>query len=346
VAGALAARTQHGRHLPIVALLPLALLLAGLAAWLVPAPARAQGANQPESCRVGAYLTGLHDFNPINDTFQADLWLWSVCADPARRPLDTMEFVNADDVNSRLPVRLERDGVIWASSKVRGTFRHDWNERNFPFDRQTLTIILEEGGDDVSQIVYQPDRGNSGFSGAIDVPGWRITDFSLNARDATYNTTFGDPALPEGGASTYSRLTIDVGIARTDISGFFKLTAVVYAAFVLSLLSYVLHLESATVLSAQMGLLAGALFAAAVNLLTASSAIEGPRGLTLVDKIHITVILYILAATVVAVLSRLLVERGWTKAQLARLNSRAFVIAAVSFVAINVALIAMAARAG
>jgi hypothetical protein len=95
---------------------------------------------------------------------------------------------------------------------------------------------------------------------------------------------------------------------RADLSGFFKLTAVVYAAFVLSLISYVMHLETTTAISPQVGLLAGALFAAAVNLVTVSGALGSASGLTLVDKIHVLVLVYILTAAVVAVISRMLVE--------------------------------------
>jgi hypothetical protein len=94
------------------------------------------------------------------------------------------------------------------------------------------------------------------------------------------------------------------------------------------------------------GLLAGALFAAAVNLVTASGALGSASGLTLVDKIHVLVLVYILTAAVVAVISRMLVERGWTKAAIARLNHRVGVLAATSFVVVNALLIAAAARGG
>jgi len=148
------------------------------------------------------------------------------------------------------------------------------------------------------------------------------------------------------GVSLYNRLTFTIDLARDDLSGFFKLTAVVYAAFVFSLISYLMHLETTTAISPQVGLLAGALFATAVNLVTASSVLGTASGLTLVDKIHVVVLVYILVAGVVAIVSRVLVERGWTAPAIARLNSWAGLMAAVSFVLINVLLIAAAARSG
>jgi hypothetical protein len=107
-----------------------------------------------------------------------------------------------------------------------------------------------------------------------------------------------------------------------------------------------MHLETTTAISPQVGLLAGALFAAAVNLVTASGALGSASGLTLVDKIHVVVLVYILIAAVVAVVSRVLVERGWSPAAIARLNYGVGLMAAISFVAINVLLITTAARGG
>lgn len=254
-----------------------------------------------------------------------------------------MEFVNADDVEVLLDVL---DSPSWASPEVRGTFRHDWDERNFPFDRHTLMIAMEEGAADVRRFVYEPDTANTGVDPEIQLPGWSITDLALRGSTTTYATTFGDPSLPTGGSSEYSRLTLEIGVARDDLSGFFKLTAVVYAAFVFSLITYVMHLETTTAISPQVGLQAGALFAAAVNLVTASGALGHASGLTLVDKIHVVVLVYILIAAVVAVVSRVLVERGWTPAAIARLNYRAGAMAVISFVVVNALLIAVAARGG
>ena len=331
------------RHVPfLVPLLAIATALAALW-WLPVPPALAQPDDAPAVCRVGAYLTTLHAFDPEADTFDADMWLWSVCPAADRRPLETMEFVNADQIDVLMDVL---DSPSWASRKVQGTFRHDWDERNFPFDRHTLVIGMEEGDEDVRQFVYEPDTANTGIDPSLQLPGWGITDLALRGSTTTYATTFGDPSLPEGGSSEYSRLTLEIGLARNDLSGFFKLTAVVYAAFIFSLITYVMHLETTTAISPQVGLLAGALFAAAVNLVTASGALGSASGLTLVDKIHVLVLVYILIAAVVAVVSRVLVERGWAPAAIARLNYRVGAMAAISFVVVNALLIAIAARGG
>ena len=316
--------------------------LASLCGWSVDAPAMAQEPPGPDRCRVGAFVTSLDAFDPAADTFQATLWLWSVCPNADRRPLATMEFVNADDVETQLDATQARGTATYSSRKVRGTFRHDWDERNFPFDRHTLAIVLEEGIDDARRFVYEADTANSSIDPAIHIPGWQLTAFDVNTTLTRYETTFGDPDLPPGDSSEYSRLTLAMGIKRSDLSGFFNLTAIVYAAFVLSLVTYVMHLESMTIVSHRVGLLAGALFATAVNLVTASTALGSAGGITLVEKIHIVVLIYILVAAAVSVIVRVLVDRGWSEAAIGRLNYLVGAISAVSFIAINAVLITAA----
>ena len=69
-------------------------------------------------------------------------------------------------------------------------------------------------------------------------------------------------------------------------------------------------------------------------------------GLTLVDKIHVMVLVYLLGAAVVSVASRLLLDRGMESAAIAALNLRVGAIVAISFVALNALLIVLAVRGG
>jgi hypothetical protein len=304
----------------------------------------AQTETAPATCQVGVYLRSLHSFDPIVDTFGGDLWLWSVCPSEDDQPLHTMEFVNADDTAILLDVP---GNPFWANRNVDGTFRYDWDERDFPFDRHTLTIQMEEGVDDVRKFIYEPDLVNSGIDPTLELPGgWQITGWSLTGGSNSYNTTFGDPELPAGGASEYSKLTLSIDLARNDLSGFFKMTAVVYAAFIFSLVSYAMQMDTTSGIGPRVSLLAIALFSAAVNLINASNALGTSSGLTLVDWIHFTVLIYILIAAAVTVISRLLLGRGWTVADVTRLNYRLGAVATLSFVVINISLVRQALALG
>jgi hypothetical protein len=307
-------------------------------------PTLAQSGTAPATCRVGLYLRDLHSFNPSADTFGAGLWLWSLCPTPDLQPLQTMEFVNSDNVAVLLDVG---DDPLWTQRNLGGTFRYDWDERNFPFDRHTLTVELEEGVEDVHRFVYDPDIANSGVDPALQLPGgWRMTGTTLVGSTKTYDTTFGDPDLPAGGSSEYSRLTLSIDLQRSDLGGFFKLTAVVYAAFFFSLISYLMHLETTTGIGPRVSLLAIALFATAVNFVNASNYLGTTSGLTLVDKIHVMVLVYLLVAAIVTVASRVLLDRGMEAGGVAGLNLRLGALVIISFIALNALLIVLAVRGG
>ena len=326
------------------AILAAASILAVLCALPNAPPTLAQSDAAPATCRVGLYLRDLHSFDPTADTFGADLWLWSVCPTAELQPLQTMEFINSDDVAVLLDVA---DDPRWTQRNVDGTFRFNWEERNFPFDRHTLTIDLEEGVEDVHGLVYDPDTANSGVDPELQLPGgWRMIGTTLASSTKTYDTTFGDSDLPAGGSSEYSRLTLSIDLQRTDLGGFLKLTAVVYAAFFFSLISYLMHLETTTGIGTRVSLLAIALFSTAVNLVNASNALGTASGLTLVDKIHVMVLVYLLVAAIVTVASRLLLDRGVEAADIAALNCRVGALVIISFIALNALLIVLAVRGG
>ena len=68
----------------------------------------------PRTCKVGAYVISLYDFDFAKGTFGADLWLWSTCPSADLKPLDVMDFVNATQVTRSLPATSERAGVFWS----------------------------------------------------------------------------------------------------------------------------------------------------------------------------------------------------------------------------------------
>lgn len=327
----------------MLALAPLAWVM--LCWLLAPRPAAAQEAAAPAECKVGAFVIAIHSLDFARGTFAVEMWMWSVCPTGVASPLETMDFINADAVTASHVSAGERNGTVWSSRKVTATVRQRWDLTDYPFDRQTLQIQMEEASADASSFAYEPDNENSAVHSGIAIKGWKIVSFSLEPSMTTYDTTYGDPAAEAGGSSRYGRLTLKVGIERTEVASFFTLTVVVYAAFLFALSSYFVHLEGLHIVSPQMGLLAAALFAAAINMGRANASLSSASGLTLVDKIHFIVFGYIIATGVVVVVSRLLVDRGWDQAAVARLNYRAAAIAAVTFVAANALLIGMAVTA-
>jgi hypothetical protein len=334
----------------------LVILLFALSGWLwgqaptIAAPVQ----SSPQTCRVGVYVVGLRDLDMVKSTFTSDFWIWAVCPSKDLKPLESMEFVNAKDVKTSYESLVERkdkfgqfneqDKVYWHQKKVSGQFSHHWNVGNFPFDRHTLEIPIEEALNDTTTFTYTPDAKNSSYREDLQIEGWKLGQFALQPSKASYNTTFGDPNLSQA-QSTFSRLVVSIDVQRSTIVSFFKLNAVVYIGFVLSLVTYFLDPIQISLISARISASVGSLFAVVVNQRAAESFLGRTETLTLTDQIHVSAMAYILFSIVISIYARVLIECKREKSAL-RMNKIGAYFAGISFVVLNIVLIAHAAIAG
>ena len=320
------------------------LVLATLGAILcAPQPARAsQAAAAPRTCQVGVYLISLYDFDLMRGSFGADLWVWSTCPDQTVKPLEVADFENATQLQQRLPATFNRSGTYWSYVKVSGIFRHHWNVRSYPFDRQDLHIVIEHTADPSTTFSYTAYREGSKPSPEIMLDGWRITNFQIGEQKYIYDTVFGDPAFVGKKQSDYSRLVVTVSLARTKRWSFLKLVAGVYVAFALSALSFLLGPYDG---GRRTGLLGGTLFAVLVNQRVAESVLGRVEQLTLLDIIHVVAMIYIFAIAIAGIYAQRLFNNG--QEEPARRSDRIGLwVTSISYVIVNIALLAAAAIRG
>ncbi len=303
--------------------------------------------HRPDRCLVGAYLVNLSDFNFSSHTFNADLWLWTHTS-PAqhRKPLKTIEFTNAVRISSALDSTTDKEGVRWAQQKVHGTFRHLWDFRNFPFDRHTLEVRFEESTADTSAMMYVPDTQNSSYYKDMQLDGWKITKFEIDRTPVVYSSTFGDPGLKPGSRSEYTGAKLRITIERTELTSYFKLTAVAYVAFLLMLITCFIHMDNQDrvldSLGIRINLLGGSLFSCVLNMTYSSSVLGADDGITLVDKVHILVLVYIVLAAILAVFNRTMLTKGSSEHKLRQIDRWAAAFSIVTFIAMNALLLTQA----
>jgi hypothetical protein len=310
--------------------------------------------DSPQSCRLGIYLVSLSDFSMADKSFNADFWTWSVCPSKDLKPLESMEVVNSKSVNTaynsveekldQLGVIKQNDKIYWTQQKVVASLRHDWKIENFPFDRQTLEIPIEETKLDSTAFNYIPDIENSSYRKDMAVDGWRITNFKVVEKKVTYQSTFGNPDLKAAGESNYSRVSILISMTRDNKLTFLKLIAGVYAAFATILLAF-FH-DGKEGFGSRTSLLVGSLFTVLISMKGVNAVLGESNVLTMVDAIHITTLGYLIAAVLVAFYSRHLCEKGQSK-KAARLDRRIyFSIFAISFAIFNIVMIVNALIVG
>ncbi|MDO9413393.1 MAG: hypothetical protein Q7T81_12550 [Pseudolabrys sp.] len=309
------------------------------------------GQTQPERCKVGIFVVDLHEVDIQKKIFGSSFWLWSLCGNDKRNPLKTIEFVNANSTNAALDATLPRGDQFWSSRKIGGSFRNDFDVRNFPFDRHELTITMEEGVDDTREFQYEGDVAKSGVDPRVKLPGWRVTGFKLSQAERDYNTTFGDPSLPGNASAQYGRLVAEVHIARDSFTSFFKMAAVVYVAATLALLSFLFYLDAPSSFGSRISFLGGSLFATVINMRVSSAELGSNVGMTLIDMIHLTSLTLIITATILTIVAdrRLGSNRAGDtvlRDQVRRFDLHNMIICGSVFIVANIVLISHAAIIG
>jgi hypothetical protein len=294
-------------HVPRLRLAALLLLLALL-------PLRqANAQDAPTVCTIGVNVEDLYDLDMARDTFGAVLWLWSVCPSDALAPLGSITFPTASGGLSLGPIEAETqaDGQEYASRRVQGTFRFNWDMNDYPFDRQRLTIPIDESGYGAARLTFEPDHQGSFVSPGVRerLDEWAVSDLELSASVTEDPSTFG---LPDPEWSRYARLEAAIPLERANLVNFLKLTSGVFAGVFIAFLSFFYDPNDRSGFGGKLGLLVGVLFAVLLSLRGADASLGDAGHLTLVTAIHLVTLAFIVLLAIVALRDRRRVERGMT----------------------------------
>lgn len=236
-----------------------------LVLMLVGVTFQAGAADGPATCRVGINVAALYDLDPARGSFAADLWLWSLCPDQELSPLSRVELPTAKAGLQLGPLHGEAvAGGYYESRQVRGVFRHQWDMRRYPFDRQRLVVRLEETELGAARLVFAADTKDSFVSAGIDpeLSEWRVDDFRVAAGSEQQESSYG---FPEAEPSRYTWLEATIDLQRSGVLTFAKLTLPVFAATVFAILCLYFDPRQPSSFQNQVPILVAVLFATIIN---------------------------------------------------------------------------------
>jgi hypothetical protein len=268
------------------------------------------GGGAPATCRIGINIEELYDLDLAADTFGAVLWLWSLCPSAQPAPLETIALPTGSSLDlGELRGSPAGEAGHYQYRRVQGTFRHDWDMSHYPFDVQRLVIPIDESDLGSSVVVFEPDIESSFLSDAIrsELEEWSISDLALEASVDEVPSTYGLPdAQPEG----YARLEAAVVLERAHLLTFLKLTAGVFAAALIALLTLFMDPRDGGAFSSRLGVLAGVLFGILLSMRAADAFIGDATRLTLVSNIHLVGLALIVVIAASSLIERRRIERG------------------------------------
>lgn len=282
-----------------------------------------------DTVKIGIYITSIYDLKLGDESYGVDFWMWVLYKNDSLAPLETTEFVNAKEYTYSLPYIEKRGDLFWGSQKCKALVKNPWNIENFPFDRQKIHIELEESDKDTSAMVYLADIKNSTFDKTININGWEIIDFNIEAVTHTYQTTYGDPELI--GESSYPEAVITLLLERDNFGLFIKLFTGVYVAFLISLMVFFIDPVD---IDPRFGLSVGGIFAAVGNKYIVDSILPESIKFTLVDIIHDLTFAYILITIALSIFSLYKYKKGKEKTS-KRIDRYSFFSLLITFILFN-----------
>ena len=292
---------------------------------------------EPLEVTVGMFINDIPDIDLQSNTFAFDAFIWfrwdperwpprilpesgpgETDVDDELGPAGTFAIIGANGDLSREPVY---SSPGYCCVQVKGDRNTIWDVRDFPFDRQELSIVIEDASFNTRLLVYRPDSAGSGHGKSLRIVGFDIQPVASAVSDFPYETTFGDPALAPGEASPYSRYTFTIPLHRDSWGLFIKLFSGLFVCAAIAMTSlFVLP----TQLDPRFGLAVGALFGIIGSSYLVSSLLPDGSELCYADKLHILALGIVLLVIIESACSlSLRLHRGERGATLSRRLDRA-----------------------
>jgi hypothetical protein len=188
-------------------LLPFAVLLkVGLAVGADKAPA-------PDTVKIGTYIVSLHDINFHNKEYTIRFWMWMLYNNPEFDFANRVEVPNAKSLEKPETLVDTLEGKIWVLLKMKCLMKQSWKVHDFPFDKQSLTVKVENSEFDTRSLVFVADTSGKHYDPELTVDGWKVQDIRIETATNAYETNFGDTSLGKN-HSEYASFNIYLTLKR------------------------------------------------------------------------------------------------------------------------------------
>ena len=256
--------------------------------------------TKPDYLSLNVLVTSLGEFNQAAQSFRIGFYVWMLADESQRTYFQNLRLIGAQNVLRDEDLSFVRaDGTTVLRRFIEAKVHHVWSLADFPYDEQTLLVRMNLLDADYDRVRFASTSINSITDGELQVDGWRLTGGSLYATRKVYSSDLGHETQVPGELSV-PELEISLSLERVSTSGFWKLVAAAFAAAGLALGTFFIPLNLASALSPRFGLIAGSVFADVVSMRQASGSLGAGEILTLTDKVHIAVLIYIAIAAITA----------------------------------------------
>lgn len=292
---------------------------------------------KPDTVKVGIYITSIHDIDFKQKEYAVNFWLWLKYKNKDFDFLQNLEVPQAKTVSRSFATVDSSDGRIYMQMKLQCIMKDSWKISNFPFDKQTLRLSIENSQFDSKALVFVADTVGNHYDPRFTLRDWIIDSCSISTGIKAYETAFGDEEATRP-HTEYSAFRAKLNIRR-DASGlFWKMFLGMYIAFLIAYVCFYIHADG---MDSRFGLSVGSLFAVIGNKYIIDSSLPESTSFTLVDTLHGVTLFFIFTIITATAYSLLLVKKNKTK-EAFRFDMVAAQVILVLYVVLNLYFISKA----
>src|SRR5476651_2096644 len=111
----------------------------------------------PDTVKTGIYITSIHDIDFKQNEYSINFWLWLTYNNREFDFLQNLEIPEAKTFTKSFSSVDSSTGKIYILMKLQCQMKDSWKIHNFPFDRQTLRLSIENSQFDSKDLVFAID---------------------------------------------------------------------------------------------------------------------------------------------------------------------------------------------
>lgn len=307
--------------LRLIAIGVLGLLILGLIATIPVSdvPVKAQGGTGTGTrVGVGLYLISFGNYDENKGAYTMDFYVWfqfPTNGTPTDFSIDKFEFMNGRAGSRDLISSTSENGTTEIWYRVQADLYATPHFKMYPFDKQKLTMVIEDSNMTTKDLVYYPLTEDKTIDPDLTIAGWDISGWSWTATTHHY-----------GWGEDYSRMVFTINVSRPPTSTTIKTMLPPVIFCIVSGLSFFFP---STRMGEKVGLSTSMLITAVMFHISQTSSLPPLGSLIMIDKIMLATYAFLtisLIATALVVIN----EDIWKKKGLTmKINVTGGIMAAV-----------------
>jgi hypothetical protein len=244
-------------------------------------PAKEVPSGKPVPVTVGIYLTDIYDVEIKKGTYTTDFYIWFSWSGKVNPR--NFEIVNGHLTFKHLESVVRAYGVEYVSYRCRAVLHGSFDLSDYPWDRQTLSIQIEDEDLDMNNLTYIADTKNSKVNPVLNIGHRTIGNHRISASEFLYDTTFGHPARAEHDGARYSRIIMELPADHKGARIFVKTFLALFISVALAFLTFLIRPCD---LPPRFSMGISGMFGAVASLVVISNVLDDSPFLTFAEKIH------------------------------------------------------------